>query len=386
METNKEYLQRIYTDPRHPGSFTGPKKMKKALDHEGIRNVKKSEILSFLKGQDTYTVNRPARHKFKRNHVITRGINDQLDIDLADVSRLAKYNDGVTFLLTAIDVFSRVALVRPLKNKRSDTVLSALNAILSEHGKVRLIRNDSGSEFKNKQMSAYLNKNNIKQTFAFPPVKAGYIERFNLTLKRSLYAYLHNYNTYRYLEKLPALVYAYNHRPHSSLLGNISPIEVNKSNEAALWNEMYINRPYSKVLKKANIGPFQKKRKKKNVMSAANFKYTVGQLVRVSFNRRTFERSFDQKYSEEIFKVKGRFRKDNIPIYIIQDLQGERISGNFYGPELQAVSKSEKDFYKVEKIIKRRGKGRNQEALVRWMGYPSSFDSWEPFSSVKKLR
>ena len=151
MEINGEYLKRIYTDPFNTAAFTGPDKLKRGIDREGKRKISKREILAFLQKQDTYTVNRPLMHKFKRNYVVTRGINDQLDIDLADMSRLAKYNDTVTFLLTEIDVFSRVAMVRPLKNKRVETVLTAFKYMLSQKT-LRVVRSDFGVEFKNENL------------------------------------------------------------------------------------------------------------------------------------------------------------------------------------------------------------------------------------------
>lgn len=121
METNEKYLKRIYTDPSHPGSFSGPAKLKQIVDREGSHNISRKEIRLFLEKQDTYNVNRPVRRTFRRGHIITRGIRDQYDLDLIDMDRLSKQNGGVKFLLTAIDAFSRVAMVKPLKDKKKPT-------------------------------------------------------------------------------------------------------------------------------------------------------------------------------------------------------------------------------------------------------------------------
>ena len=45
-------------------------------------------------GQDTYTLHKPARRNFKRNRVIVRGIDEQWQMDLADMESLKDYNDG----------------------------------------------------------------------------------------------------------------------------------------------------------------------------------------------------------------------------------------------------------------------------------------------------
>lgn len=57
-------------------------------------------------------------------------IGEQLDIDLLSMTNLADDNDGVRFLLCAIDILSRKLWVRPLKNKTAKTVLSAMKNIL----------------------------------------------------------------------------------------------------------------------------------------------------------------------------------------------------------------------------------------------------------------
>ena len=119
MKTAEEkYLSKIYIDPSHPASFSGPTKLKEVVDREGKFKISKKDIVSFLEKQDTYTANRPVRRTFRRGHIVTRGIKDQYDLDLIDMGRLSKYNNNVKFLLTAVDAFSRVAMVKPLKDKK----------------------------------------------------------------------------------------------------------------------------------------------------------------------------------------------------------------------------------------------------------------------------
>ena len=45
---------------------------------------------------------------------------------------LKEYNDGVTFLLTVIDVFSKYAFAKPLLDKKGSIVLNAFQMILEE--------------------------------------------------------------------------------------------------------------------------------------------------------------------------------------------------------------------------------------------------------------
>ena len=115
-KAKKEYLAHIYIDPSHPASFSGPAKLEQIVDREGKFKISKKDILLYLEKQGTYSVDRPVRWTFRRGHIVTRGIKDQYDFDLIDMGRISKENDNVKFLLTAVDAFSRVAMVKPLKD------------------------------------------------------------------------------------------------------------------------------------------------------------------------------------------------------------------------------------------------------------------------------
>jgi hypothetical protein len=63
------------------------------------------------------------------------------------------------------------------------------------------------------------------------------------------------------------------------------------------------------------------------------------------------------------------------PVYLVKDDHGEILEGTFYDEELQKVIKTD-DVYKIETILKKRKKGRKDQYLVKWLGYPESFNSW----------
>ena len=55
------------------------------------------------------------------------------------------------------------------------------------------------------------------------------------------------------------------------------------------------------------------------------------------------------------------------PVYKLKDYDDEELKGTFYEKELQKVIKSD-DVYKVEKILKKRGRGRNVQYRVKCQG------------------
>lgn len=59
-------------------------------------------------------------------------IGELLDIDLLSMANLAAENDGVRFLLCAINILSRKLWIRALKNKTAKEVFSAMKDILRD--------------------------------------------------------------------------------------------------------------------------------------------------------------------------------------------------------------------------------------------------------------
>ena len=60
------------------------------------------------------------------------------------------------------------------------------------------------------------------------------------------------------------------------------------------------------------------------------------------------------------------------------DYNGEEIHGSFYEQELQKTSQGT---FRIEKVLKRQG----GKCLVKWMGYPMSFNSWIDTKIIVKL-
>ncbi len=69
--------------------------------------VDASKVKDEFSKQDAYTLHKLVNRKFPRLRVIVNRVDDQWDVDLMDMSRYAKVNDGVRYVLIFIDILSR---------------------------------------------------------------------------------------------------------------------------------------------------------------------------------------------------------------------------------------------------------------------------------------
>ena len=96
-------------------------------------------------------------------------------------------------------------------------------------------------------------------------------------------------------------------------------------------------------------------------------KFKVGDHVRISKYKSIFAKGYAPNCSEEIFVIKKI--KNTVPwTYVIDDLNGEEITGTFYGKELQKIDQQE---FRIEKVIKE----KSDRLYVKWKGYDNSFNT-----------
>ena len=281
-------------------------------------------------------------------------------MDLADMQPIAADNDGYRYLLVCIDVFSKFVWVIPLKNKTGPALVKAFKIILESGREPQKIQTDQGTEFFNKHFKALMNEEEIQLYNTYNETKASIVERVIRTLKTRMWRYFTAKKTMRYIDVLPDLVDSYNRSKHRSI--QKKPINVTENNEREVWHTLYGERENKEPIK---------------------YKFEVGDQVRISKMKRTFEKGYLPNFSKEIFTVSQQILR-RPPVYKLKDYDQEELSGTFYNEDLQKVIK-EDDVYEVEKILKKRGKGKNSQVFVKWLGYPAKFNSWIPASQVKDI-
>ena len=104
---------------------------------------------------------------------------------------IRKYNKEIRFLLCAIDIFSKYGWVVPLKNKKGITIVDAFQKILNDSKrKPNKIWVYKGSEFYNRSMKSWLEKNSIEMYLTHNEGKSVVAERFIRTLKNKIYKHM----------------------------------------------------------------------------------------------------------------------------------------------------------------------------------------------------
>ena len=301
----KKY-ERVYYNPRHPGSLGGVDRLWKEVG--GSRKAAEK----WLKSQDTYTLHKPARKRFKKNKIQVAGLDDQWESDLVDVQGIAKYNNRYRFLLTCIDTLSKFAFVVPLKDKTSDSIVKAFTKIFKTR-RPRKLRTDSGKEFLNRKFQQFLKDKGVVFFTSNSDTKCSIIERFNRTLRSKIWRFFTHTNRERYVDVLDAIVEGYNKQRHSTT--GVAPASVNVLNAEDVWRKMY-------GYKAKKIKP----------------KYKVGDLVRMNKSKGAFGKGYKTSWTSELFEVVKVYKR-TLPEYKLKDLKGEDITGTFVETEIQGVWK-----------------------------------------------
>ena len=73
---------------------------------------------------------KPDSRKFQRRRVNVNGIDEIWAADVLDMQAFSKDNNGIKYLLTVIDIFSKFVLIVPLKRKTGQEVANAYSRIL----------------------------------------------------------------------------------------------------------------------------------------------------------------------------------------------------------------------------------------------------------------
>ena len=347
-DQSKQLMEKIWMNPEDPAGYGGVAKLAKRT------KVTEKKTGKWLSSQLAYSLNKPMRKRFPTRPYRTNGINDVWQMDLMEMIPYAKINKGFKYILTCIDVFSRVASAVPTKTKNATEMSEAIQILFKDNVPANL-QTDAGKEFYNSKVKSILETLNINHYSVYTPNKAAVVERFNRTLRDRLKRYFVAQGNKSWISVLPKVISSYNHSSHAGLNG-LRPVDVTSKNESKI-----------------------RKNKINKLVRPKKSKYKVGDFVRISkYSASPFIKNFDQNWSDEVFQITNISAKYSPVMYIIKDFENNQIVGKFYEQELQVIPYP--DVFRIEKILKTKGVGKHKQYFVKWHGY--KIPSWTSTAGI----
>ena len=203
----RQKLQRLYT--QGVASYGSVRNLAKAS------RLSVSKVRQFLHSKDSYTKFTLAAQKFKRMRAFARFKIEIWCMDLADVDKLAKENNGVNYLLVRQDLFDRTVNAEGMKTKDSQETVTAFSSMITKTNRPKKIWVDKGTEFAG-AFKNFCAAEGIQVYSTMSETKAAFAERTIRSLKNILYRYVEDFG-YKYIHKLPQFITSSNSRTNSSI-------------------------------------------------------------------------------------------------------------------------------------------------------------------------
>jgi hypothetical protein len=112
----------------------------------------RDEVQNYLAKQLPYSIHKPVRHKFVRNHTYASNIDQEWHADVADMQGLSSENGGKNYILKCIDILSRLASAVPVRSKSTKHMVMACKKMfqIARPRVPQRLQTDKGKELFNK--------------------------------------------------------------------------------------------------------------------------------------------------------------------------------------------------------------------------------------------
>ena len=191
-----------------------------------------------------------------------------------------------------------------MKDKKGVSIVNAFQSILKKSNrKPNKIWVDKGGDFYNNSFKKWLQGNDIAMYSTHNEGKSVVAERFNRALKNKIYKCMTSISRNVYIDKLDDIVNKYNNTHHKTI--KMKPTDVKDNTYINIDKEVNDNDP----------------------------KFKVGNHVIISKYKNIFAKGYTPSWSEEILVIK-EIKNTVSWTYVMNDLNGEEITGTFYEKEL----------------------------------------------------
>lgn len=328
-------------------NYFGRDRLYQLLINNGVRDISKMQIMNWLKKQELWQLYRKKEKARTIQRTILEQPHKQIGIDLIDMQK-HEYN-GYKYILTAIDLFSKMAHAEPMKNKENKELIRAMTKIIkSVDSQISSIRSDNGSEFISDAFKGLMKKYNIKQVFSLPykPQSNGQVERFNGVLKKMLFKSLRYDQSYDWVSILPQILNNYNNSKHETT--KYAPNQI-KSDD---YEDVNNNIKQKVISKREGLTPH----------------LNVDDKVRIQVTDSNDGTNWSKKVYT-IIKVYKPRKSISKQYYFL-----EGIEKKFYDNDLQKVDEIDNTFdeieqWEVSRLVKPTFKDGKKSYYVKWKGY-----------------
>ena len=239
-------------------------------------SIRLQDVKDYLSKRDDIQV----KYKPKSyNSFVSPGANFEYEIDIMDIEAKNSTSD-TRYGLVAIDNFTKIAEVIPIKNRTPESIIAGLKKIIAEMGKPKQLYSDEESSVKSAKMVEFLNRTEIKSVQT--STHAHTVERFIRTFKDNLYRRLDalkqdKKDWYRHIGNI---IKKYNSTEHSTI--QIKPNEAGEKRNH-LWVSWHLQNNAKRNRKYPDIKP--------------------GDMVRVQIKPKIGTKAHEPKWSSTRHKV-----------------------------------------------------------------------------------
>ena len=132
-------------------------------------------------------LHKPITRNFSKRTVISNGVDKIWAADLVEMQKFNKWNKGVKYLLLVTDIFSKYGWIKPLRDKKTESVSKAFDEIFKSKRKPKMLWTDKGSEFISRHFKDFLSKKRIKLYHTENEEKSSIVERWSKTIKNKMW-------------------------------------------------------------------------------------------------------------------------------------------------------------------------------------------------------
>ena len=207
-------------------------------------SIRLQDVKDYMKSRE----DKQTHFKYKKyNSFVSPGARYEFEIDLMDMGTTVK---PMRYGLVAVDNFTKMASVIPVKNKQVNEIMRGLEEVFSIMGTPKQIYSDEEGAMNSITFLTFINKHKFKhvQTSTHAHAAERFIQTFRSNLQRRLDVLGQNNNNWT--EHVQNILTKYNNTIHSTI--EIKPVDAVRPENHLwvswhLWNSAKRDRKYEEI-------------------------------------------------------------------------------------------------------------------------------------------